>query len=61
MDSEDIDHLNRRIYELEVKVDRLITMFERIDGGWTALKLVGATMVGAIAIWAFLTDHIKFH
>jgi hypothetical protein len=61
MDEESFRMLSARMEELEVKVDRLITMFERIDGGWTALKLVGATMVGAIAIWAFLTDHIKFH
>ena len=48
-----------RIKDLEAKVDKLITLFERASGAYKFAKWVGTFAIGAIAIWAFLAANFR--
>ena len=64
MDQDEINHMAEitgRITKLEDKVDVLLAMFERTTGAWMLLKWLGSLIVGLAAVWAFITDHLKFH
>jgi len=63
METEENEHLHTlcdRVTELELKVDRLIAIFERGTGAWGLIKVLGTCALGLTVIWAFLMDHITF-
>ena len=48
-----------RIKDLEAKVNKLITLFERASGAYRFTKWVGTFVLGAIAVWAFLSTNFR--
>jgi len=60
-DLEHIKELSDRLTAMEEKVDRLLTLFERATGALLLVKIGGAALVGAAAVWTFVADHFKFH
>jgi hypothetical protein len=53
--------LEDKITSQQLQIAYLVKLVEQATGVWVFMKWIAAIITGGVAVWAYISDHLKIH